>query len=88
MSALPKAAAINPAQTPSSDDDEGQQRLGVPRDGATRRGAHACAGRGREGGGAGVLCGGYSGYAEIGDGGGWRFRFWASVPINDDTTTW
>jgi hypothetical protein len=43
----------------------------TPRGGATRRGAHACAGRGREGSGAGVLCGGYAGYAEVGDGGGW-----------------
>ena len=55
----------------SGDDHEGQQRPGVPRGGATRRGAHACDGRGQEGSGAGVLCGGDAGYAEVGDGGGW-----------------
>lgn len=48
-----------------------ENRLGISRGGATRRGAYACAGGGREGSGAGVLCGGYAGDAEVGDGGGW-----------------
>ena len=72
----PKQAAAPRAQTQrrlpprrrrhSGDDHEGKQRLGIPRGGAIRRGAHACARRGREGSGAGVLCGGYSDYAEVG----------------------
>jgi len=52
----------------TSDDHEGQQGPGIPRGGATRRGAYACAGGGREGSGAGVLCGGDKDYAEVGDG--------------------
>lgn len=46
-----------------------ESRLGIPRSGATRRGAYACDGGGREGGGAGVLCGGNEGHTEFGD---WR----------------
>ena len=45
----------------SGDNHEDQQRPGVPRSGATRRGAYACTRRGREGSGACVLCGGDKG---------------------------
>lgn len=52
---------------------------GVPRGDPARRGAHACTEGEREGSGAGVLCGGDSGYAEVGDWGGWGCRVWATV---------
>lgn len=50
--------------------------LCIPRGVTTRRGAHASKEGGREGGGTGVLWGGDSRNAEIGDGRLWRRRIW------------
>ena len=47
--------------------------LEFPRSGAARRGAYAIDERRRAGCGAGVLCGGDAGDAEVGDWGGWGF---------------
>lgn len=66
-------------QCDSGHDHEGQQGPGVSGGSAARRGAYACARRGRKGSGAGVLCGGYAGDAEAGDGGGGWKRVWRSI---------
>jgi hypothetical protein len=54
-----------------SDDHVGQQRPGVPRGGTARRGAHACQGRRRAGGRAGVLCCGDARDAKLDGWGEW-----------------
>ena len=62
-------------------DHEGQQRLGISRGGTAQIGAYACGGGGRAGSGTGVLCGGYAGYAELGDGGGRGWRVWYEIVL-------